>query len=399
MTPEQFQSDLSVRPELCGSPLLLAPFAANISSPRLAMLASHATQIVIVNGCELPRIQSGFESKYGKYEYDLSSRDQDIRIVSVIPKFRTNTCGSHMTSPPTLTVIYVGNDDGKVGYINVNSYTALPSGFGYINKRLNTHQLTKGNFIAKETKFITAPNHDGEHYMLGVNAKVVYIPLWDATEDAFPISRRLQKKYEHQVVTTVSFDIASDAIPLNLYGTDEDYKVIPDIGEPVRDDGLLLGFRTLNQNSFLSDTTAEALAVPEFLHDDLHYVPRGATIVDIEIYTNQKVYGKFNELDGAYAQLMRYQTQYHDYYATIIDEYEKLKKEGYKMNSSMINLITRFRALCYHRGGKAMMLMNKKEPVEFIHLKVTYAYNRQINKGFKITGRDGAPTITLKFIS
>ena len=131
MNSKEFQKDLLVRPELCGSPMLLSPFAAHISSQRLMMLSSNAPQIMVLDGCEVAKIQSGYESKSGKYEFDLSSRDQDIQIQAVIPKFRINAGARQVASNPVLTVIYIGADDGKVGYFDVYSYrNILATSFG-----------------------------------------------------------------------------------------------------------------------------------------------------------------------------------------------------------------------------------------------------------------------------
>lgn len=386
-TAKEFAEDVNVDLRLVGSPVLLSPFLQCISSQRSLMLSSNEPQVMVLDGAEVAKIQTGFESKYGKYEFDGSMRDQDIQILEVIPKFRIDM-NNRVRSNPKVTVIYLGADDNKIGCFDVDAYTALYSGFGYINKRLNHHLLQKGQFVSADTKFQTSPNHDDELYKMGVNAKVCYLPMWEATNDAFVISDRLQKKCEHTVIDSVTLEIHPDDIPLNLYGDDDQYRCIPDIGEKIRDDGIIMGFRTLNKSSFLSDMTAEELKNPEYLHDELHVAPAGAEVIDIEIFTNHK---KYPELcTGIYSQLMKYQDQYHNYWAAIIDTYEKYHKEGYECRPEFNNLVTKCKGWCYTRGGKQMILMNKKEPVDFIHLKITYTYTRKISKGYKLTGRDGA---------
>lgn len=387
MNKEEFISDLNVKPELIGSPALLSPFLQQISSQRALMMSSNLGQVMVVHGCEIARIQTGFESKFGKYEFNASERDQDIQVLEVVPKFKSGI-GDYIKSNPQITVIYMGCDDGKIGTFDVSSYTTLYSGFGYINKKLNGFQLSKNNYVSKDVKLQTSPNHDGDLYSMGVNANVCYLPMWDTTDDAFVISSSLAKKCEHTYIDTLIVNIHPDDIVLNLYGNDEEYKCMPDIGDRVRDDGIILGFRTINKSSFLSDLTQEALRRPEHNHDELHIAPAGAEILDIQVYTNHKKYKE--SCDGVYSQIMKYQAQHYDYYATIIDAYERYKKEGCKITSQFNSLITKYKGLCLYRGGKGMTLMNKKEPVDFIQLRITWAITRSIAHGFKLSGRDGA---------
>ena len=387
MDAAEFSSDITVRHELIGTPSLLITFLQNTSSQRALMQANAIVQAEVLEGNECSRIQTGFETKYGRYQFDESRRDQDIQILEVIPKFRISVKNDGTLENPTLTVIYLGADDNRIGYFNVNTYTFLHSGFGYMNNMLNQFQLQKGNFIPKETKFISAPNHDGDIYNLGTMANCCYIPMWDTTDDAFIISETLAKKCTHTVMDEMIINIRPDSIPLNLYGNDEIYQCMPNIGEEIRNDGILMAFRQKTDSSFLTDLTASALCEPEYLHDDIFKAPPGAKILDIQLFTNQKIY---LNLDGPYQQLMDYQDQHNRYYADIIDAYENLTREGYKCRPEFANLVTKCKGLCYTRGGKSMILMDKKEPIDFIRIKITYAFKQAANIGSKLTGIEGS---------
>lgn len=388
MNRKQFVSDLNVRPELVGSPATLSPFLQFISSQRGLMLSSNAPQMMVVDGCQTARIQSGYETKIGKYEFDKSTRDQDVQIVAVIPKFRVNAGLQKIKNNPSLTVIYIGADDGKVGYFEVDSYTELYSGFGYINKQMNFDQLQEGRLVSQTTKFVTSPNHEDGLYKMGVNANVAYLPLWATTEDAFVISRSLQKQLSHTVIDSVTIDVKIDDIPLNLYGGENEYKTFPEIGEQIREDGILIGFRKQNKSSFLTDMTDEKLRHAEEFHDDLYRAEAGATVIDVEIFTNHKKYPELSS-DTAYAQLMQYQDQYHAYWSAIVDVYEQMKREGREITPAFNTLVTSCKGWSYWRGGKSMFLMNKKEPVDFIRVKITYAYQREVDRGYKLVGNAG----------
>lgn len=392
MTPEEFTSDLTVPLQLVGFPAFLSPMLHKISTQRGAMFSAHGAQAMVVEGAESPRILTGLESKVGEYELNPSARDQDIQIKEIIPKFKSNSGRGLAVNNPVLTVVYLGCDDNKIGYVDIPSYTELGSGFGYINKKLNRHLLMRDNFIEKDTKFMTAPNHDGDLYNLGVNANVCYLPDWDVADDAFVISDRLQRKLRHTVINTIQLNLHIDDIPLNLYGDENDYKIFPDLGEIVRDDGCVVALRTHNASSLLTDITAESLRTLEPLHDEMHVAPPGAEIIDVQVYTNQKKYPSLLKND-LYTQLMQYQQQHIVYYETIVNLYHEYVKLGYQLSPEFINLATRCNTLCYTRAGRHMTLMNKKEQVDYINVKITWAIQRDVDKGFKLTGREGAKGI------
>lgn len=389
MDKNEFTSDLNVPIEVLGIPAFLSPMLHKISTQRATMFSAHAAQAMVIDGAETPKISTGMEVKIGAYELSQSSRDQDIQIKEIVPKFSGNSDRGLAIHNPITTVIYVGCDDNKIGYIDIPTYTELGDGFGYINKRMNRHLLVKDTFVEKEVKFTSAPNHDGDLYNLGVNATVCYMPDWNVTEDAFVISDRLRDKLAHTVINTITLRLNADDIPLNLYGDEDEYKIFPDLGERVRDDGCVIALRTHNASSLLSDVTAESLRNLEPLHDEMHVAPPGAEIIDVQVYTNQRKYPKLLK-DDLYTQIMQYQQQHQVYYESIVNIYNTYLKLGYKFSSSFINLVTRCNMLCYNKAGRQMLLMDKKEPVEYINLKITWAMHRNVDKGFKISDRGGA---------
>ena len=403
MDSKTFQSDANVDIRLVGTPLFLTPFSAQLSSQRGEMLSSNAQSFVVVEGAEYPFIYSTMENKIGKYQFASDTRDQDVQILDIIPKFRPDMVRK-VNQNPKLTVIYLG-EDGKIGSFDVNEYTELSHGFGYKNKILNTHLLQKGQYVSKDIRFVSAPNHDEELYMTGLNVNVCYIPYDTGygtnTNDSFAISSRLQERTKHTVIEKVEFNINPNQTPLNLYGDSARYQVIPYVGEKVREDGYLIALRDTvdfskdgpssnkNRSSFLADVTGESLRDPEPLHDQIFKAEPGAEVIDVEIFTNQRMYPSLCQKGSVYEQLMYYQDQYHYYWSCIVDAYEKYKKDGFEFTDAFMNLATYCKGWCYNRGGRSMILMNKKEPVEMITMTITTAYTRTPSRGFKYVGRYG----------
>lgn len=392
MDSNEFMSNILVRPEVLGAHAIISHFPDHTSSQRLLMWNNSAAQVEVIAGAEPAFVQTGYETKYGKYEFDESARDQDVQVVAGIPKFATATDNSRIKSNPSYTTVFIGCDDNKVGYFNINEYTELHSGFGYKNKRVTNTYPMEGDYIPRGQKFVTAPNHDGPIYSLGLNANVCYMPMWDTTDDAFIISKSLAKRFTHTVIAKREIIIDKDDQPLNLYSDPDDnsdYRCFPDIGTVVRDDGILIGLRKKDGNAFSTDLTSEELKIPRLMHDNIIKAPPGARVVDVQVYISHKQIRTID--DPCYMQFLEYNKLHNMYYSSIIDAYEEYcVKQGHACTPEFNTLVTRCKCFCYSRGGKSMILVNKKDVIENIHLTITYAYDKPISLGYKLTGTDGS---------
>ena len=392
MDRERFVSDLTMRPQLVGTSLLLSPFCAHISSQRSKMFIGNLSQAMIVHGNETARIQSGYENKYGRYCNNPAWREHDVQILDVIPKFAQLSNERGPVHSPEYTVIYkdVETPEPTVGYFTVPDYVLLHSKFGYFTKKQNMNELRPDSYIPKDMKFCEAPNHHNELYNLGVNANTCYMPIWGTTNDAFVISESFRKKLEHTEIDQKVIQIGANYIPLNLYGDDENYKAFPDIGETVtREDGAIFAMREQTTDSLIADVTAESLRTPSGLHDDVYVAPVGARIIDVNIFINKARFSELRQI-STYAQFAKYQESLNAYYNSIINCYNRYVKEGLRISPMFASLVTQAKSRCYNGEYRDLILYCKKEPIDLIYLVITYASTHTVTKGYKITSRDGA---------
>ena len=388
-------SDQLVRNELIGLEMLLCPFAQHISSQRGSMFASNIVQSLVVNGAEPPKIQTGYESIIGKYDINKTDRKHDIQVIEVIPRFRTHVGAGQIRSNPSVTVIYRDCDTNEVSYFDREQFTALYDGFGCENKLYNNGLLRPGSFIAKETLLSTAPNVDGPFYSMGTNANVMFGAFYGVCDDAFIISESLQKKTEHYAVNKVKISFKDEThIPLNLYGTADEYKIMPDIGEPVNSNGIIIGVRELHDDTFIADTLDLALSQPEFMNDDLYVAEEGVTVLDVQVYCSSKAFRQLSIQPGAYDQLIKYQKQHYDYYNAIVRVYNDCLSKNMKISTHFNSFVTDTMQLQFNKFDnderRNVRLVDKRDNIDFITIEITYGGTRKIGKGFKFSGRDGA---------
>lgn len=384
-----YTSNLNVNLKCLGLEVLLIPYLQFISSQRSTMFCSNISQAIPTEGNEPPHTMTGLEHRFGKYEFDNTVRDQDIEILDIIPKFKVNLGVQRINTNPSLTVVYVGQNDRKVGCFNIDTHTVLSDHFGYINKWTdNIHHLKLNSFIPKDMKFITSPIHKGDMYCPGINANVANMTIPEVAEDAFVVSKSFADKLTHIGMDTLELSLSQNHVPLNLFGSEDEYKFIPDVGEVVGDDGILMATRKINDDSFITDMTDEALTSCQFLHDRVYPAPPGSVITDIQVYTNPKI-RSCKGANNNYSQILKYQEQHYEYYRSIIKAYENAKKKGYIHITDKFNsLVTKAIGILPSKDNK-IVLMDKREPVSFAHIKITYMFERRIHKGAKLTGRDG----------
>ena len=385
--------DTNASVKLIGLEALLVPFLQHTSSQRVSMFASHIVQALPPKEAEHPYIYTGYENIIGEYSINRTERDQDIFVLDVIPKYPENKGAHPIKYNPRYTVIYVGREDGLVHYFHQDKYILGTDGYGYENVWKNTSMLKPDVIIPKEVELSSAPAHIGKHgYGMGSNVNVAFITLPEVNNDAFLISERMARKFTTTAYHTVSFNIFPDQAPLNLYGDAEEHKFLPDLGEFVRDDGIMCGFRTPTDSTFVSDMMN--LDTPHILHDDLYYAPPGSQIVDIEFYASP-IRNKLKTDRALFSQVDKYLVPTIQYWQRVWSVYDSVKKKGIPLSPEFNTFATRAGAFMMAYGYKPTGITRRpdikltlgKERIDHIYCKVTYRYRRLVVNGMKFSDR------------
>lgn len=394
--------DTTATVRLLGEEALLVPFPQFTSAQRMSMSAQHIVHSLPPNSAEHPYIYTGYESVFGEYDFNSTKRDQDILILDIIPKYPENRGLHPLKSNPLITVVYVGMNDNSISYFNMEKYGNCTDGYGYRNNWMNTQLLQIGSMVPKEVPFCKSTSHIGDHgYGMGVNANVAFMTVPEVNNDAVMISDRLASKFTTTAVSSVNVDIDINQLPLNLYGDGSEHKFIPDIGEYVREDGIICGFRNPTDSTLVSDMLT--LNIPYPPYDELYYAPPGAEIIDVEFYVGPSR-GKIRTDALLFAQVDKYLIPRYEYWARVIKAYENAKAKyansgigGVNISPEFNTLVTKAMAMLMSSGKKVngvnrrpdMKLTCGKEPIEFIRFKITYVYDRQLQVAYKLTDRVG----------
>lgn len=358
-----------------------------LSSSRGQMLGQHVGQTPLLSHAEERLIQTDADSQYAKYTMSVSM-PTDGYILRTFEKYPKRM--GFLLNPKT-TVLYEGKD-GTIGHIDLINHECNHQyfGVGYVKTKAY-NDLIRGNakYFEEGEIFLKSPAvSENNRYCFGVNANVAICNHYSLGEDGIRMRRGFaQEKLHFNTYHNRWGEYGTKSVAKNLYGDEKEYKIMPDIGEKVADHGYLCATGPLDDQhlTFVEQTTKYMQVIGE--HDIPVYVgPRG-TVVDVDVWHDQKDDHKINPVVDA--QILKYYNACKAYYKGIYDYYKQLVKERgsrLKITDELKSLITV--AETYVLPTKAAIVIKKKRIDRWI-FNVTVKYDLQVGIGFKGTGLSG----------
>lgn len=317
------QNDLNLKNigVACG----LNSWAACDSSSRQAMFANHLGQILVTNGATLRYNLTGAEMGYAdatfKVEFPCAAR-----ILKVIKKYRGGITQGSIDAKfnPETIVIYENLDVAQqggveLGMLSIPAYHSTHQKFGFKYKPTRFSQmLTPNEIIPPGTVVAQSPNVTEEGlWKYGRETNVVLLSMPQCIEDGIVISRSFAEANKITSIETHILSWGKRSYPLNIYGDENDYRILPEVGETVREDRLLFALRDYDERLACVDMTNESLREPDPVHDNLIYVPANSRIVDIRIMCANS--SQAFTADEMLTQPRRYEEAQRRFYTEIVE--------------------------------------------------------------------------------
>jgi len=254
------------------------PFEAENSAARKNMFSSQYQQHVCLAHPEIPYLSTGYENLFGHQSSSFVMSDRVWHVFAKIEKF-SNKPGHHY-------YLIVIDDFNNMDVIERISYCHDTETYGFLYDNTFLDSLQVGSTINIDDTIKKSISFDEyNNYRSGVNLNAMYVADAATTEDAIEVSVSAAKALARTAFKKVTILINDNDIPLNLYGGENSYKFIPDIGEEIKG-GILCGTRTeKNDESFFSQS-AERLKVP--MINDVTFKAKG-TVIDIDVYCNKDI--------------------------------------------------------------------------------------------------------------
>lgn len=366
-------------------------FIANTSSPRAVMDNSHiSSRPSLINPDEV-LIKTGIEYELGKYINDIRV-ENDCIVKAIVPRYREY--GSKYIPTYTLLVEYEEDGDFYLDYINVDTYRSNHNFFGYeLTPTEDFNNIEYNSSLVKDTVLATTSSLGNQgDYQYGINANTAFMSHPSVAEDGFVVSESFLQKLKFSSISKRIINLTKDSIPINLYGDNTRFKFIPDIGDRVREDGLLCAIRAKNDWLSVADLNTRSISEVDFTFDTLTYVNTDSIVIDVQVikgnYTRNEFSAKMSEQLDMYAEMGI------NYYRTLVDKYEYImreKKSLYGDNTS-VKLTPRM----YRYISDAMIRVNsvtnrknklcyRKLPIDQYRIEVTTLSIVTPSIGYKLT--------------
>ena len=379
----------------------LNPFVRHNSSPRQAMMNKHIAQMLVVAKPDIRRIQTGIDRNFGRYTHKVKFDSNSI-VLKVIPKYPAYLASmQNVLTNPLTTVIYEDADSDKqvINVKQIPSYHSLHQHFGFnfnFNKRFSDY-IRQNAAIPAGTIIADSPNIDEDgNYRFGVSAKVAFTSSASGIEDGVKVSREFLEKLKIDIFDNRTIQFGMKSLPLNLYGDDNRYKIIPDVGEKIGADGVLAVLREYESDLAPCDLSVEALQNPNTFDEYIYGYPN-AEIVDIKIVHNNHKGSVM--LTGMDEQLNKYLNAQTVYYESIVKEYNRLKQQSrgsLVISNELHNVVAEAMAMTDTQNG--LTYTEKNNELDDWYLNITFKYQLTPDVGFKVTDLSGGKGVIVKVV-
>lgn len=370
----------------------LNPWPGHDSSSRQQMMASHMGQKLVISGATERRCQTGMESEFGKYTFSVKM-PVDGRIIKIIHRYRQTIGKDSIAMNPQIVVLYENEETKEIGMINIPKYCSYHQYFGFEYKTKDGYnKLVPGAYIAKDTIFMDSPAiTDDGGYKYGAELNMAFMSHPSVSEDGIMISEEALEKLKFKVYETRVVEWGSKRFPLNIYGTVEDFKPFPEIGEYIRDDGVLMVLRSFDKTLAPVEQSIYDLMEPDVIFDKAVYVAGpGGKIVDIKVHHEDIVQSPTPM--GMEVQIQKYDKARKTFYNEIIDEWKRLKKArgtALVLTPELNRLIVEGLAVIDTGETQRINKLYRRNPIDDYRVEFTVEYEVKPTIGFKLTDLHG----------
>lgn len=399
MTKKSYRRVNELSPELLGVHALNYATAYNAPA-RGVMFAGHFAQRLVIKGSEPNIIQTGAEEEFGKYTLSIKM-PEDGTILRVIERYPTNSPTETIGFNPETLVIYRSHATGVIDAFTIPYHSNHHPNFGFKYEPKQAYQsLAAGRSFPKDQVFADSPAISGEsHYTYGKNLNTIYMSHPNVGLDGYVISRDVLDDFEFRIYESRTVEFGASEFPLNLYGTVDEYKPFPEIGEYIREDGLVAALRRYDASiapALLS--RRDLMQVDHFFDNRTYSRPGVGRVVDMTVIhsenVNRQLPPEMTEQLNKYARaLIRFHREIVNFDAMMSAD-SRRNNGGAAPNYSKLfhRMVVESRAMVENensRNRQNLTLIHRKEPLDGWRVTFTIEYLIKPDRGFKLTCCNG----------
>jgi hypothetical protein len=217
----------------------------------------------------------------------------------------------------------------QIGVLNMPLYCSYHQYFGFeLNYLAESKQLLRrGQAIPKGTVFAQSPTIDTNgDYRYGIELNMCLMSHPAVSEDGIMICRDVLPKLSYKTYERRTVSWGAKRYAINAYGTIDNYKPFPDIGDYIHENGLIMALRGYNNDLAPAEQSVyDLMEVDEFFDEATYSVPGRGKVVDIIIHHDENSMNPVTPL-GMSEQAKKYDQATRTFYKQILAEYNALRK-------------------------------------------------------------------------
>lgn len=364
--------DITSMEQIIGKGLMM-PFNNTNSGSRKIMYGTHKEHVFSLMHPEKAVLETGYEIRFGDYSSSVTKADSTYRVIGKVSKF--SFAPNHH-----YWIILEDIKNKKIDLVERISYHYITESYCYLYNNEYLDSLMVGDYIQEGTIVQKSLSFDEYNNRAdGVNMNVAYLALDDNMEDSIIFSDVAAGKLTSPLVKPVEVMINNNDIPVNLYGNDKLYKIIPDIGEEVIDGNLIALRKEKKEESYYTQSINNLSKL--MISDDKRQVH--GRVIDINIFCNNP-----EILDSHYyAQIKMYYDEQQRFNREIVQLITQYVTAGYELTYDVQKLFANAKRIMNHD-----MYIDKRTFSNII-LEIDVLEEKEMEAGDKASNRYGGKGI------
>lgn len=318
---KEAESRIKYREQACGKQLW-QPFTNTISGSRKILSSTNRDQVLSVMHGEVPFVETGFEDQFGEYSSSFIKTDATLVVKAKIPKFSFN--------PNCHYWLILANEETKeLSVIERVEYEHITETYGFLRNNRFIDDLAEGDIVPRDTVIQKSAAYDDyNNRMDGVNLRTGYISCDKTMEDSVILSKSAAAKLASPLIKVVPIIINDNDILLNWYGDNNTYKVIPDLGEEIKEKFVCILRRENKEESLFTQSFSRLRDI--MMSDDK--ITAEGKIIDINIYCNNPEALAVSPYHGQIKYYYDESMKMHNDIVSTLSQFEKDYKFSYDLS-------------------------------------------------------------------
>lgn len=394
----------------------LTPFPANDSSSRGGMFGSHIVQTVPLIKTERKYLQSTLDNELEDFTFSVSA-PCDMIVIDVIE--RTYQTREIESCPIDAIVIYQSLEDEVYGILELKQYYTPSYDFYHEFKMVNSP--SPGDILKKGDILIDEVNKVEGDYGLGIQVKTLFNSDHSGEEDGVMISEALVDRMgfimgeeEKIPIKTSALEKGEDSwyVPLNTYGNQFEYKILPDVGEKIRQDGVIFAQRKITPYNQITATVKGKTSEVDHTYDECTYSRmNGLSIVSsVRVHKNTI---RDHSNDPKFKQIEEYYDDEMEFYRKFMEVINRERDSRLRNNRpfsftpelsafiesfSVMVPIEEGGFLRRNRNSLRTLQTFKKKPIDEFYVIINTLTEIKPDNGFKLTDSHGGKGVICKIV-